>query len=125
MIDYIAAQVDFPEIDVRQRLTVSKGYGVSEIYVPEGSGIVGKTIKETDLAERDVNVLTLYRGAKVIPNPNSSRVLEPGDKLLCYGKLESMRDLIPAKTVRRRLPKIQELDTELLDTDDTGSGSAE
>jgi ribosomal protein S6--L-glutamate ligase len=36
VIDYIAAQVDFPEIDVRQRLTVSKGYGVSEIYVPEG-----------------------------------------------------------------------------------------
>ncbi|MFT7091080.1 MAG: ribosomal protein S6--L-glutamate ligase [Candidatus Azotimanducaceae bacterium] len=34
IIDYIAAQVDFPEIDVRQRLTVSKGYGVSEIYVP-------------------------------------------------------------------------------------------
>jgi hypothetical protein len=44
VIDYIAAQVDFPEIDVRQRLTVSKGYGVSEIYVPEGSEFVGQTI---------------------------------------------------------------------------------
>ncbi|MEX0607011.1 MAG: RimK family alpha-L-glutamate ligase, partial [Halofilum sp. (in: g-proteobacteria)] len=28
VIEYIAAQVDFPEIDIRQRLTVSKGYGV-------------------------------------------------------------------------------------------------
>ncbi|MGW8369165.1 MAG: 30S ribosomal protein S6--L-glutamate ligase, partial [Gammaproteobacteria bacterium] len=50
VIDYIAAQVDFPEIDVRQRLTVSKGYGVSEIYLPEGSKYVGQTISETKLS---------------------------------------------------------------------------
>jgi ribosomal protein S6--L-glutamate ligase len=80
----------FPEIDVRQRLTVSKGYGVSEIYVPEGSEFVGQTIREMQLEDRDINVLTLYRGAKVIPNPKS-RVLEPEDKLLCFGKLETMR----------------------------------
>lgn len=113
VIDYIAAQVDFPEIDVRQRLTVSKGYGVSEIYMPEGSGFIGKTIRETELAEQDINVLTLYRGATVIPNPKASRVLESGDKLLCYGKLESMRGMIPVKTRRRRRPKIQVLDTEI------------
>ena len=111
VIDYIAAQVDFPEIDVRQRLTVSKGYGVSEIYVPEGSDFVGKTIHETGLEEHDINVLTLYRGSKVIPNPKKSRELEAGDKLLCYGKLESMRTMVPAKTRRRRRPKIQDLET--------------
>ncbi|MEK9869390.1 MAG: RimK family alpha-L-glutamate ligase, partial [Gammaproteobacteria bacterium] len=110
IIDYIAAQVDFPEIDVRQRLTVSRGYGVSELYVPEGSKYVGLAIRDTDLNERDINVLTLYRGAKIIPNPNTSRVLEPGDKILCYGKLEAMREMIPAKTRRRRRPRIKELE---------------
>jgi ribosomal protein S6--L-glutamate ligase len=113
VIDYIAAQVDFPEIDVRQRLTVSKGYGVSEIYVPEGSHFVDQTITDTKLYESDINVLTLYRGNKVIPNPKSSRVLEPGDKLLCFGKLEAMRDMIPSRERRRRKPKIQELDTQI------------
>tara|TARA_R110001592_G_scaffold363371_1_gene685766 strand:- start:414481 stop:415677 length:1197 start_codon:yes stop_codon:yes gene_type:complete len=113
VIDYIAAQVDFPEIDVRQRLTVSKGYGVSEIYVPEGSRFIGQTIVETQLSESDINILTLYRGAKVIPNPRKDRVLEPGDKLLCFGKLESMRGMIPARTRRRRRPVVQELDTHL------------
>lgn len=106
IIEYIAAQVDFPEIDVRQRLTVSKGYGVGEIYVPEGSNFVGKTIAETKLQEKDINVLTLYRGAKVIPNPRQERVLEPDDKLLCFGKMESMRGMIPAKTRRRRNPLV-------------------
>lgn len=117
VIDYIAAQVDFPEIDVRQRLTVSRGYGVNELYIPEGSRFVGLAIEETDLAENDINVLTLYRGSKIIPNPKWSRVLEANDKILCYGKLEAMRDMIPAKTRRRRKPKIQELDTQELPSD--------
>lgn len=111
VIDYIAAQVDFPEIDVRQRLTVSKGYGVSEIFIPEGSKFVGKSIKETGLREQDINILTLYRGAKSIPNPREDRILEANDKLLCFGKLESMRGMVPAKTRRRREPKIADLQT--------------
>jgi ribosomal protein S6--L-glutamate ligase len=116
VVEYIAAQVDFPEIDVRQRLTVSKGYGVSEIYVPEGAKFVGQTIIETELYENDINVLTLYRGNKVIPNPKGSRELEAGDKLLCFGKLEAMRGMIPARTRRRRAPKITQLDTDIVGT---------
>ncbi len=109
IVDYIAAQVDFPEIDLRQRLTVSRGYGVAEIFVPEGSQYVGKTISASRLREKDINVLTLYRGTTVIPNPRSDRVLQANDRLLCFGKLDLMRDLIPAKTRRKRRPKIQDL----------------
>lgn len=109
VIDYVSAQVDFPEIDIRQRLTVSKGYGVSEIYIPEGSEFLGKTIKEVMDAEKDINVLTLYRSAKAIPNPRRERVIEPNDKLLCFGKLESMRAMIPNKAARRRRPKVKDL----------------
>lgn len=112
VIDYIAAQVDFPEIDVRQRLTVSRGYGVSEIYVPEGSNFIGKTIQATELSEQDINVLTLYRGNKVIPNPKMSRVLEADDKLLCFGRMESMRSMVPVRTRRRRRPKVRDLAAE-------------
>jgi ribosomal protein S6--L-glutamate ligase len=106
IVDYIAAQVDFPEIDLRQRLTVSRGFGVTEIHIPDGSEYIGKAISESGLRDRDVNVLTLYRGNSVIPNPRSERHLESGDRLLCFGKLESMRDLIPTKTRRKRRPKV-------------------
>ncbi len=107
VIEYIAAQVDFPEIDVRQRLTVSKGYGVSEIYIPKGSDFIGMTIAEMKLHEKDINVLTLYRSAKAIPNPRKERVLEADDKLLCFGKLEAMRGMIPVKTRHHRRPKVE------------------
>lgn len=109
IIDYIAAQVNFPEIDLRQRLTVSRGYGVAEIYIPEGSEYVGKSIGSSGLRDRDVIVLTLNRGTSVIPNPRSQRLLEAGDRLLCFGKLELMRDLVPAKTKRKRNRKVKKL----------------
>lgn len=109
IIDYISAQVDFPEIDIRQRLTVSRGYGVTEIFIPEGSEYVGRSIRQSGLREKDINVLTLYRGTTVIPNPRSDRELESGDRLLCFGKLELMRGLIPAKTRRRRRPVVHDL----------------
>jgi ribosomal protein S6--L-glutamate ligase len=109
IMDYIAAQIDFPEIDLRQRLTVSRGYGVSEIYIPMGSDFIGKTIQESGLREKDIMVLTLYRGTTAIPNPRSQRQFEAGDRLLCFGKLELMRDLIPPKIRKRRRPKVEEL----------------
>ena len=114
VIDYIAAQVDFPEIDLRQRLTVSKGYGVTEIYVPEGSDFVDMMIRDVQGQEREINVLTLYRGNKVIPNPRADRLIEAEDKLLCFGKMELMRGMIPKKTQRRRRPVVQDLVTEEL-----------
>ncbi|CAA6691797.1 MULTISPECIES: RimK family alpha-L-glutamate ligase [unclassified Lentimonas] len=102
VVDYIADQVKFPDIDIRQRLTVSRGYGVADILIPEGSSLVGKTIEETGLREQDVVVLTLRRGSSVISNPKGSRVLEADDSLLCYGRSAHMKGLIPDQPKKRR-----------------------
>ena len=109
IIDYLAAQVDFPELDIRQRLTVSSGYGVAELHVPDGSEYIGQTIGESGLREKDINVLTLHRETSVIPNPRASRELEAGDRLLCFGKLESMRGLVPDRAQRARRPRVEKL----------------
>jgi len=114
IIDYIAERVGFPDIDIRQRLTVSRGYGVTEIHIHEDSRFVGQTIADSGLADRDLSILTVNRGHTVISNPKGSRVLEANDRLLCYGKLETMRDLIPEKRQRKRKPKIKKLDPTLL-----------
>jgi ribosomal protein S6--L-glutamate ligase len=115
IIDYMADQVSFPELDIRQRLTVSKGYGVVDLHVREGLELVGKTIVESGLRERDIVVLNLTKGTTVISNPKGTRVIEAGDRLLCYGKLDAMRDLIPARQDRkRRRPKIQQLSPETI-----------
>ena len=120
IVDFIANQVDFPEIDIRQRLTVSVGYGVAELYIPEGSEFVGKTIEQSGLRERDLTVLTVNRGTAVFSNPKGSRVLDAGDRLLCYGKLETMRDLVPGRKKRAKKARIGKLDKSLVDALEVG-----
>jgi ribosomal protein S6--L-glutamate ligase len=109
IIDHIDNQVAFPQIDVRQRLSVSTGYGVAELAVHGEADIVGKSITDSGLREKDITVLTLHRGAHVVPNPRASTILEAEDRLLCFGKLEEMRSMIPERRKRRqrvkKLPK--------------------
>src|SRR6187551_2370800 len=94
IIDHIADRVAFPDIDVRQRLSVSSGYGVAEIVVFGNAELVGTKLEDSGLPARDISVLTLHRGTTVIPNPKRNTVLEAGDKLLCFGKLEEMRSMV-------------------------------
>ncbi|AYG02914.1 RimK family alpha-L-glutamate ligase [Gryllotalpicola protaetiae] len=107
IIDYIANQVAFPQIDVRERLSVSTGYGVAELVVHGDADLVGKSIGESGLRERDITVLTLHRGAGVIPNPSFSQRLEAEDRLLCWGRVEEMRSMIPERPKRR--PRVKKL----------------
>jgi ribosomal protein S6--L-glutamate ligase len=110
IIDFIDNQVAFPEIDVRQRLSVSTGYGVAELVVHGNADLVGKRMRDSGLGERDISVLTLHRGTTVIPNPRGAVELEAGDRLLCFGKLEEMRSMIPER--RRRRAKVRKLPKE-------------
>lgn len=112
IVDYIANQVTFPELDVRQRLTVSASYGVAELELNEGADLLLNQATVGTLRETDITVLTLHQGSKVIPHPRDSRVLEAGDRMLCFGHLETMRNLVPARRRRRARPKIQPLPDE-------------
>ena len=106
IIDYISNEVAFPDIDVRQRLSVSTGYGVAEIVMNAGAELVGQPLGSAGLWERDIQVLTLHRGTTVIPNPRKGEILEAGDRLLCFGKLEEMRSMIPNRRRRSRVRKL-------------------
>ena len=114
-IDYIASRVDFPEIDLKEKLSVSKGYGVTEIMIPKKSEYVGKTIVNSGLREKDINALSLHRKGKVIPNPKGERIIEAGDRILCFGKIESMKGLIPEKVKRKRKTKLSRLTKKEMD----------
>jgi len=101
IISWVDDQVAFPELDVRQRLSVSTGYGVAELLVREDGSFVGSSIADSDIHDRDITVLTVQRGTTVIPNPRSSFVLEANDRLLCFGSLEEVRSMLPRRRRRR------------------------
>jgi len=95
IIQLIEEEVLFPEIDIRQRLTLQSGYGVMEIPILERSELAHKTIANSGLRDRDVIVLTIQRGSVSIPNPKYTREILPGDVLLCFGKTLTLRGLAP------------------------------
>jgi len=107
IVDYVREHVRHPEFDIRQRLTVSRGYGVAELVVAKGSELDGVPIRESGLRDRDIVVLSLSRDDKIIPNPRGTREIEAGDRLLCYGKLANFDGLLPEKVRRRRRRKLK------------------
>lgn len=105
IVDYLEQKVLFPEIDIRQRLTLKSGYGVVELPISPKSEFIGKTVQGSKLRGQDVQILSIIRGSVTIPNPKQSREILAGDKLLCFGKLTTLRNLIPPKVKVRKKKK--------------------
>jgi ribosomal protein S6--L-glutamate ligase len=102
IIEHLEEQVLFPEVDVRQRLTLKSGYGIAEFQVVPGSELAQRTLREAGLRDRDVHVLSISRGSVTLPNPRDGQKILPGDVLLCFGKLITLRGLIAKPQLRRR-----------------------
>ncbi|MBL6764741.1 MAG: 30S ribosomal protein S6--L-glutamate ligase [Verrucomicrobiae bacterium] len=102
IIEEMERKVLFPEMDYRQRLTVSAGYGIAEFTVANMPSLEGKMLRETDLMERRVQVINIIRNKVPIPIPDADTVIETGDKLICYGDLLQMRSMMEEESRRRR-----------------------
>ncbi len=102
IVRLIEDEVLFPELDLRQRLTLQSGYGVMEVPVTERSELCGRTIEGSGLRERDVVVLTIQRGSVSIPNPRRDREILDGDLLLCFGKNLTLKSLTPPRRRRKK-----------------------
>jgi ribosomal protein S6--L-glutamate ligase len=103
MIEHIEDEVSFPEVDLRQRLTLKSGYGVAEIKLTRRSALVGRRVGET---QPDVRILSILRGSVSIPNPAPDCELLPGDVIIGFGKLLTLKSLLPPKRQRRRTGEI-------------------
>jgi len=101
IVENLEEQVMFPEVDLRQRLTVKSGYGVAEFTVVPESELSGKTLRESGLRDRDVQVLSIVRGSLIIPNPRGDRQILPGDVLLCFGKTITLKSYFPPPRERK------------------------
>jgi len=105
IMDYIQEQVQFPDIDVRQKLTMRAGYGVVEFVIDKDNPLAGQTIAQTELRDREVLIVNIERGSLVIPAPHGNQDIMAGDKLTCFGKLLTLKSLVPPRPKRVRRKK--------------------
>jgi ribosomal protein S6--L-glutamate ligase len=102
IVSFLEEQCNVPEIDLRQRLTLDKGYGVAEIQIMKNSELVGKTVQDAGFREKDIVVMSIMRGETTISNPRASREILEEDTLLCFGKLENMKSLVTRARRKKR-----------------------
>ncbi|MHC4158429.1 MAG: cation:proton antiporter regulatory subunit [Planctomycetota bacterium] len=83
----IIKPVSFEELAI-----ATGGYGVSKVAVDAGSAVLEKTLSESQLRKSDITVLAIIRADTTIPNPSAKTKILLGDELVCFGKLENIRN---------------------------------
>jgi hypothetical protein len=83
--------------NLEEVLMLAEGYGVFEVYVAEKSPLANKTIGHSRLRSRGMLVLAVDRAGRVIPAPHEKTLLLPGDRLICYGQIESVQSIADAR----------------------------
>jgi di/tricarboxylate transporter len=66
---------------------------MTELFVPEGSRLVGQTLKEARLSTATVKVLTLFRGDDELFAPDPEITLMAGDRVVVHSRSGAMMDL--------------------------------
>lgn len=77
-----------------QVMKISPEFGIFEIIIDENGGLNGKTLRESNLKEDFIQVLKVDRGSETINFPKSNLKLGIGDKLVVYGKIKSIKDVV-------------------------------
>lgn len=76
---------------------LSDGYGISQVDISDKSPLLGKALIESGLRGKDITILAIERKERVIPNPPAEMKILVKDKLVCFGKFETIRKEIYEK----------------------------
>jgi Trk K+ transport system NAD-binding subunit len=79
-------------ISHEELLVATGGYGVATVRIRQDHSILGKSLSESGLRKEDINVLAIVRASETMPNPRADEKILSGDELICFGKLEHIRD---------------------------------
>ena len=66
---------------------------MTELFVPEGSRLNGRTLQEARLANGTIQVLKLFRGEEEFSAPGADTRLQAGDRLVVHTRSSAMVDL--------------------------------
>ena len=79
---------------IDQLLNLSPEFSIYELIVDTDSFICRKTLRELHLKEHFIQVLKIDRGSEVIDFPLADMQILAGDRMIVYGKIEALTNLI-------------------------------
>jgi len=84
----------FQPVSFEELLLLTEGYGIIKQEVADGNYLIDKTLAESELRKNDITVLTILRDNNTIPNPPADMKILPNDELICFGKLDNIKNRI-------------------------------
>jgi hypothetical protein len=84
----------FEEATTEDLLHFLEGYGLVKKIVGEKSGLISKTLAKSHLREKGAVVLGIEREKTWIPVPKANEVIKRGDRLVVYGPLNALRNIL-------------------------------
>ena len=97
---YLEEEVNFPDFDFKEQMSLGRGYSVLQIAIHEASPYRDRTLSEIQFEDKGIQLLRIARGKLTIPFPHDEEVLRLGDILLLFGKrldLMTLRQETPAQ----------------------------
>lgn len=95
-------------LPVRETLSQQFGAGerwfMTELFVPEGSHLAGRTLREARLSNGIIQVLNLVRGDTELADPAPDTRLEVGDRVVVHSRSDAMMALRSSDGVGLQAP---------------------
>jgi hypothetical protein len=90
----LMARMDLERVTVEEILHQARGYGIGIVGITESSKLAGCTLAESDLRAQGITVLSIEREGIPLPIPSAQEEIRVGDRLVCYGLLRNVRELV-------------------------------
>lgn len=82
---------------IEQVLNLSPEFSIYELIVDTDSFVCEKKLSELKLKEHFIQILKIDRGSEMIDFPQADTRLLAGDRLIVYGKIDSLTEMIMQK----------------------------
>lgn len=72
-------------------ITKHKGYCICEVYLSENCDLIGSSIRDSNLLNIEIKVLSIDQGHELINFPMPDYIFRDNDKLTVYGNLHNIK----------------------------------
>lgn len=79
--------------ELTELLSLARGFGVASVEIADHNPVAGRTLRELAWTQQGVLVLAIERSRALLATPAADTTIQAGDRLICYGKVASMREV--------------------------------
>lgn len=76
---------------LEELFSLPRGYGIAQLVITDDSEEKGMTLAQAGFINKNILVLSIERGDKLIAFPRADDKIVLADKLLCYGLIENIK----------------------------------